>query len=585
MQKETDTADNKSPRADKSGRADETRQKSLDFGAVEISPSAAPAGIHNPAATAVVAVTGRGARIAMAIARAGGFALHVKKGVLKDAAGGGAVWAAGPAGASGLSAIVGPGGAGEPGASADIEPVQFERLGPHLAEIFKNFGGIVLVMSTGAAVRAMAPFVTGRAGDPSVVVHDEAGRYVVSALSGKDGADALAYAVSSITGAEPVVTGADYVDKTCTCGVSIKKGAGKEEILSAVKKACQKAGIEPRALKCIAGAWIARGEPGLLAAAAHLDLQLRFIPRWLIDLYYENNPDADRSDMMLKTLGVYGVSEPCAMLAGRNTALLLKRSSFDGVIVALAEERLMGAERAPLRIGSSRATLIIGASPSAVDAASELYSQAEDFYICASTEYGYSLYREKFCSRAVREKFSEASLRQFIHSHGIYRVIDCLRPYDDEAASFVKKTCMEAGVEYVERSKDTQMLDEINYERLIVVPSLGEAARRIIELDIKKPLLTTGSKELGFAGRLGGREVFVRVSPFENSIASCVSAGIKRQNILAMQSPFSSELNRALIRHYGIDCLVTKEGGREGGFYEKVTAAIDCGIYIIVVKQ
>jgi precorrin-6A/cobalt-precorrin-6A reductase len=289
--------------------------------------------------------------------------------------------------------------------------------------------------------------------------------------------------------------------------------------------------------------------------------------------------------MMLKTLGVYGVSEPCAMLAGKNASLLLKRSSYDGVIAALAAERLMGAERRPLRSGAARSTLILGASPSAMDAASELHSQAEDFYICASTEYGYALYREKFGPRAVHGKCTEASLRQFIQTHGIYRVIDCLRPYDEEAASFVRKTCMEAGVEYVQRTKETRMLDEINYERLMAVPSLGEAAKRIVELDLKKPLLTTGSKELGFVSGLGGREVFVRVSPFENSIASCVSAGIKTQNIMALQGPFSSELNRALIRHYGIDCLVTKEGGREGGFHEKVTAAIDCGIYIIVVKQ
>jgi cobalt-precorrin 5A hydrolase len=431
----------------------------------------------------------------------------------------------------------------------------------------------------------MAPFVTGKAGDPAVVVHDEAGRYVISALSGRDGADALACAISSITGAEPVVTGADYADRTFTCGVSIKKGAAREEILSAIKKACQKAGIEPRALKCISGAWVSRDEPGLIAAAAELGLSLRFIPRWLIDLYYENNPDADRSDMMLKTLGVYGVSEPCAMLTGRNASLALKRTGFDGVIVALASERLMGAERPPLGSGAARATLILGASPSAMDAALELHRQAEDFYICASTEYGYALYREKFGARAVHEKFTEASLRRFIRARDIYRVIDCLRPYDDEASSFVKKTCMEAGLEYVQRAGETRTMDEINYERLVVVPSLSEAARRIIELDLKKPLLTTGSKELGFAERLGGREVFVRVSPFENSIASCVSAGIKRQNILALQGPFSTELNRALIRHYGIDCIVTKEGGREGGFHEKVTAAIDCGIYIVVVKQ
>jgi siroheme synthase (precorrin-2 oxidase/ferrochelatase) len=87
--------------------------------------------------------------------------------------------------------------------------------------------------------------------------------------------------------------------------------------------------------------------------------------------------------------------------------------------------------------------------------------------------------------------------------------------------------------------------------------------------------LTIGSKEIRHfsAGAFSGR-VYPRILPLEESLRACREAGIAAKNIIAMQGPFPEELNRAVIRHINASWLVSKETGAEGGYAEKINAAL-----------
>ena len=55
------------------------------------------------------------------------------------------------------------------------------------------------------------------------------------------------------------------------------------------------------------------------------------------------------------------------------------------------------------------------------------------------------------------------------------------------------------------------------------------------------------------------------------------------KQIFAMQGPFDTQMNCALIRHAGACWLLTKETGAAGGFPEKMEAVRQCGIRAVVV--
>ncbi|MBP3510193.1 precorrin-6A reductase [Oscillibacter sp.] len=206
-----------------------------------------------------------------------------------------------------------------------------------------------------------------------------------------------------------------------------------------------------------------------------------------------------------------------------------------------------------------------------------LAEKGADVTVCVATEYGCEEQGEAPGITVLTGRKTVEEMVELLGGSDL--CVDATHPYAVEVTKSVRRACGEAGVPYRrllrDRSADTDA---------IAVDS-AEAAAKLLADREGNILLATGMKELpAFAG-ISPARLYPRVLPTGDSIAACERAGIPHRNIIAMQGPFSRELNEALIRQFNIAFLVTKDGGKAGGFQEKVQAAENTGVRMLLIRR
>ena len=159
-------------------------------------------------------------------------------------------------------------------------------------------------------------------------------------------------------------------------------------------------------------------------------------------------------------------------------------------------------------------------------------------------------------------------------------VIDATHPYAVEVSREIRTAARAAGKRVLCLKRPASEVPP----GAILVKTAGEAAAFLSETE-GNILLTTGSKELAAFYGIDRDRLFVRILPTQAAVAAAEETGIDSRHILAMTGPFSAEMNELIIREKDIRYLVTKDGGREGGFYEKAEAAERTGIRLVLIER
>ena len=198
--------------------------------------------------------------------------------------------------------------------------------------------------------------------------------------------------------------------------------------------------------------------------------------------------------------------------------------------------------------------------------------------VCVATEYGRVLQEQVPGTHTLTGRLTAAEMAGVLD--GADLCIDATHPYAREVSRNIRLAAGQAGVSCrrLLRQKSPLPTDAV------AVDSTEEAATFLAGTE-GNILLTTGAKELRAFASLPSERLYPRVLPMLESLAACEAAGIPRCNIIAMQGPFSYELNYALLKQFHISWMVTKDGGAAGGFEEKVQAARETGTKLVVIRR
>ncbi|MFF5995686.1 precorrin-6A reductase [Lysinibacillus sp. KU-BSD001] len=168
---------------------------------------------------------------------------------------------------------------------------------------------------------------------------------------------------------------------------------------------------------------------------------------------------------------------------------------------------------------------------------------------------------------------------------GCNKIVDASHPFAEEASKEAISASNILNIPYIRYERRNEQYDH----PLISAVDTYEEAALLAKQKGGTIMLTTGSKTLAtFTKHLLDDEcirLLARMLPNKENMEKCDALGVVQKDIIAIQGPFSKQLNAALYEQYGVTLMVTKESGKVGSVDEKIEAALELNIEIILIKR
>ena len=202
--------------------------------------------------------------------------------------------------------------------------------------------------------------------------------------------------------------------------------------------------------------------------------------------------------------------------------------------------------------------------------------------VCVATEYGEVSLGELPDTAVLAGPMPRDQIEDLLRKEKFAAVVDATHPYAQHITESIREAAWNAGTEYIRLLRESRAADSDG-----VFVENAEEAVAFLKKTEGNILLTTGSKTLPvYCEHESLRErIYARVLPLPESLRICSECGLTADRILAMQGPFSEELNAALLRQTKAAWLVTKDSGAPGGYEEKIAAAKKAGAKALIIGR
>jgi len=223
--------------------------------------------------------------------------------------------------------------------------------------------------------------------------------------------------------------------------------------------------------------------------------------------------------------------------------------------------------------------LLAGGTKDSRMIAEKLLEDNHRIIVTTATEYGGQLIAHLDLEVMVA-KLDLKDLENLAVEMNISQIVDATHPYAIEISNNLLKLSTIMGVPYYRYERNMLEYKKKNsfYDLETLINFLEKVKGNI--------LLTLGSNNIHkFKDLKNKNSIYIRVLPTEYAVKKCEDAGFRPSQILGLQGPFSTTFNEAIYRNYDVKYIVTKESGATGGELEKVEAAENLGVGVVVLKR
>ncbi|MDU1673408.1 MAG: precorrin-6A reductase, partial [Veillonella sp.] len=195
----------------------------------------------------------------------------------------------------------------------------------------------------------------------------------------------------------------------------------------------------------------------------------------------------------------------------------------------------------------------------------------EEVLVTVVSQYGAELAAHKGIT-VHTGRLDQEAMQNLIKEHNIRLLIDASHPYAAIVTATAQDAAKAKGIPFVRFERKEVPLPD--YDKLHIVVDEVEAANlagKLAKENNKHVYLTTGSKTMHIFAKseaLQDCEVWTRIL-----------------RIVAVQGPFSYDMNRIMFHDTQASVVVMKNSGLVGGADTKLQAAMDLGIHVIVIDR
>ena len=212
-----------------------------------------------------------------------------------------------------------------------------------------------------------------------------------------------------------------------------------------------------------------------------------------------------------------------------------------------------------------------------------------DAYILTTTttEYGAKLAKESGSDEVIARPLPKDELTGIIKKENIDLLIDATHPFAAHITQTSVSIANELKMPFIRFERPITNLENIDTSHIHYVNSFDEAGKLIENEFIE-------GNVLHFAGANTMEEIlkhvsvdrfYPRILKVESSIEKCEMLGVDPSHIIPMNGAASLDENLELIERYDASVMITKESGEIGGVVEKIQAANEKDIAVIMIQR